>query len=57
MVLKRLTKNDLEKHLQELNALGFVDVVKNITTKLINEESETITYHEVRYVHDKLKEM
>ena len=56
MKLKRLSGNKLEKHLDQLNKLGFVDVTKLLCAKLLEEKNNpNITYHEVRYVIDRLK--
>ena len=55
MALVRLSGNELIAHKKTLENKGFTDVVKDVVGKLL-KENDTVTYHEVRFLLEKLKD-
>lgn len=54
--MKRLSGLELEKHLKYLNSVAFTDIVKEVFTKVLEGKEEEITYTEVQFVLNKLKQ-
>ena len=53
--MKRLSGQELEQHLKHLNSIAFTDIVKEVFTKIIEGKEDEITYTEVQFVLNKLK--
>ncbi len=56
MALKRLNGDELVKHKADLEGRGFVDTVRDVMRKLINNKEDEVTYHEVRYILERVGE-
>lgn len=53
--MKRLSGQELEKHIKHLNSIGFTDVVKEVFQKINDGKENEITFNEVQFVLNKLK--
>jgi hypothetical protein len=54
-MLKKLNGNKLKEHIDNLEKNHLIDIMIDICTKLINDQNKEITYHQVKFILDKLK--